>query len=190
MVSLAKGQTISLSKETTGLTRVMKGLGWDAVRKRGIFGFGAAQSIDLDASCIMFDSSGQAVDVVWFRQLRSKDGSVTHSGDNRTGDGDGDDETIRVDLGRLPASVTDLVFVVNSFTGQNFNDVENAVARLVDEASNKELARYELGEKGPHTGVVMAVVSRKTGAWTMKAVGAPANGRTVQELSAPARAAL
>ncbi|MFC3692172.1 TerD family protein [Chenggangzhangella methanolivorans] len=191
MISLSKGQTINLSKESSGLARVMMGLGWDAVKKKGFFGFGGgSQDIDLDASVITFDSNRQPLDAIWFRQLKSKDGSIVHSGDNRTGDGDGDDETIRVDLAKLPAQVTDLVFVVNSFAGQNFNEVDNAVARLVDEATGKELARYELREKGSHTGVVMAVVSRRSGEWTMKAVGQPAPGRTVQDLVSPAMAAL
>lgn len=190
MISLAKGQSVNLSKESSGLEQVRMGLGWDAVqKKKGWFGGGTTE-IDLDASCIAFDASGTPLDAIWFRQLSSTDGSIRHSGDNRTGEGDGDDETISVDLTRLPAQITDLVFVVNSFTGQNFNEVENAVARLVDDVSDKELARFELREKGSHTGVVMAVVSRRGGDWTMKAIGSPAAGRTVQDLVGNAKAAL
>ncbi|HNJ40982.1 MAG TPA: TerD family protein, partial [Acidobacteriota bacterium] len=89
-VSLQKGQKISLAKEAGAtLTRVIMGLGWDAKKKGGFFGFGAkTQEIDLDASCLLFDQNKQVVDVVWFRQLRSRDGSIQHTGDNRTGQGE------------------------------------------------------------------------------------------------------
>ena len=88
-VNLQKGQKISLEKEAgTALNQVIMGLGWDAVKKKGFWGFGGgSQDIDLDASCLMFDENKQVVDVVWFRQLNSQDGSICHSGDNRTGDG-------------------------------------------------------------------------------------------------------
>lgn len=193
-VSLSKGQRIDLSKQAPGLQRVRMGLGWDPVKKGGLlgklFGGGGGDSIDLDASCLMFDEGRQLVDTVWFRQLRSTDGAVSHSGDNLTGEGDGDDETISVDLGRLPARVTGLVFTVNSFRGQTFNEVENAACRLVDETSGAEVARFDLREKGAHTGVIMAVLSRTGGAWSMKAVGKPAGGRTAQEMSQSAAAEL
>ena len=106
-VNLQKGQKISLEKEAGGvLTKVVMGLGWDAVKSKGFLGFGgSAQEIDLDASCIMFDEQGNLVDAIWFRQLKSKDGSIVHTGDNRTGDGDGDDEQIIVDLTKVPSSV-------------------------------------------------------------------------------------
>ncbi len=99
-VNLQKGQKISLSKEGGGaLTRVTMGLGWDAIKSKGFLGFGAkTESVDLDASVVMFDESNRPVDTVWFRQLKSKDGSIVHTGDNRTGAGDGDDEQINVDL--------------------------------------------------------------------------------------------
>ena len=92
-VSLQKGQKISLSKEGgAGLSTVVMGLGWDAIATKGFFGFGSTpQEIDLDASCLMFDEQGALIDSVWFRQLKSKDGSIKHTGDNRTGDGYGDD---------------------------------------------------------------------------------------------------
>ena len=192
-VSLSKGQKIDLTKQAPGLSRVRMGLGWDPVKKSGFFGKlmgGGDNSIDLDASCLMYDGSRKLVETVWFRQLASSDGSITHSGDNRTGDGDGDDETISVDLSRLPLQVTALVFIVNSFQGQTFNEVENAVCRLVDERSGTELARFDLREKGAHTGVVMAVLSKDGGAWSMKAVGKPAGGRTAEEMSRFASAEL
>src|SRR6266487_5084788 len=101
-VTLLKGQQVSLTKRGGGsLTQVRMGLGWDAMKKRGLFGF-RSQTIDLDASALLFDPAGQLVDQVWFRQLTSTDGSVRHTGDNLTGDGEGDDESIKVDLTRVP----------------------------------------------------------------------------------------
>ena len=120
-VNLQKGQKISLEKEAGGtLSSIVMGLGWDAVKKSGgFFGFGGGSAeIDLDASCLLFDENKQVLDSVWFRQLRSRDGSITHTGDNRTGDGDGDDEQIIVNLNSVPANIKSLVFTVNSFTGQ------------------------------------------------------------------------
>jgi tellurium resistance protein TerZ len=183
-VSLQKGQKVSLAKRGGGsLSVVRMGLGWDAVRKRGLFGLGSrAQSIDLDASALLFDKAGALADAVWFRQLRSKDGSVQHTGDNLTGDGDGDDESIIVDLDRLPPGVEQIVFTVNSFTGQDFSQIENAFCRLVDERTDEELARYDLSGSGRHNAQVMAKVSRGAGGWTMTAIGATATGRTFQDL--------
>jgi tellurium resistance protein TerZ len=182
-ISLQKGQRVSLAKRGGGsLSLVRMGLGWDAVRKRGLFG-SRSQSIDLDASALLFDAAGGLVDAVWFRQLRSQDGSVQHTGDNLTGAGDGDDESVLVDLARLPASITQIVFTVNSFTGQDFSQIENAFCRLVDETTNEELARYELSGSGQHNAQIMAKVGRAAdGGWTMTAIGAIATGRTFQDL--------
>jgi tellurium resistance protein TerZ len=188
-VSLQKGQRVSLAKRGGGsLSVVRMGLGWDAVKKRGLFG-SRSQSIDLDASALLFDASGALVDAVWFRQLRSKDGSVQHTGDNLTGAGEGDDESVVVDLGRLSPAVAQIVFTVNSFTGQDFSQIENAFCRLVDETTDEELARYELSGSGKHNAQIMAKVSRDgQGGWSMTAIGAIATGRTFQDLL-PATAA-
>ena len=141
-VNLQKGQKISLNKEAgSALTQVVMGLGWDAAKKKGFLGFGGgSQDIDLDASCLMFDAGGALVDAVWFRQLRSKDSSIEHTGDNRTGDGAGDDEQIKVALDRVPATVKSLVFTVNCFTGQDFSQVENAFCRILDGRTQQEIA--------------------------------------------------
>lgn len=183
-VNMTKGQKVSLAKRGGGsLTVVRMGLGWDAVKKRGLFGGSKSQSIDLDASALLFDGSGQLVDAVWFRQLQSRDGSVRHTGDNLTGDGDGDDESVIVDLTRLSPGVAQIVFTVNSFTGQDFSQIENAFCRLVDETTNEELARYDLSGSGRHNAQIMAKVSRgSAGEWSMTAIGATASGRTVQDL--------
>jgi tellurium resistance protein TerZ len=192
-VNLSKGQKVSLSKRDGGsLTRVRMGLGWDAVKKKGFFGGGKAQSIDLDASALLLDASGNLVDQVWFRQLRSSDGSVLHTGDNRTGAGDGDDEAIQVDLSRVPASVTNVVFTVNSFTGQDFSSIANAFCRLIDETTETEIARYELTGSGSHNAQIMARVTReRDGAgWSMTALGVPASGRTFRDLMPAVSSAL
>lgn len=183
-VSLAKGQKISLKKTTgTSLRTAVMGLGWDAKRVRGLAGlFGKTQEIDLDASCVMFDGHARLVDTVWFRQLQSRDGAIIHTGDNRTGAGEGDDEQIIVNLSDLPASVCHLVFVVNSFTGQNFSQIENAFCRLVDAASQKEIARFNLSGSGPHTAQIMARLHRSAGDWHMQAIGERCNGQTYQDL--------
>jgi tellurium resistance protein TerZ len=182
-VSLSKGQKVSLSKEGGGaLTKVRMGLGWDAAPVRGLFGRKRAQTIDLDASALLFDSAGDLVDQVWFQQLTSKDGSVQHTGDNLTGEGEGDDESIRVDLSKVPAKIATLVFTVNSFTGQDFSQIENAFCRLVDEANDSEIARYELTGSGSHTAQIMAKVARDGAGWSMTAIGVPATGRTFKDL--------
>jgi tellurium resistance protein TerZ len=181
-VNLSKGQSVSLVKQDGGgLRNVRMGLGWDAVRKKGLFG-SRAQSIDLDASALLFDAGGNLVDQVWFQQLTSADGSIQHTGDNRTGAGEGDDESIRVDLGAVPASVQTIVFTVNSFTGQDFSQIENAFCRLIDESTETEIARYELSGSGSHTAQVMAKVSRAGGGWSMTALGVATSGRTFHEL--------
>ncbi|MFF5263306.1 TerD family protein [Actinomadura viridis] len=182
-ISLQKGQKVSLAKPGGGgLTRVKMGLGWDAVAKKGLFGRSKAQSIDLDASCLMFDAGGNLADSVWFRQLRSKDGSVLHTGDNLTGEGEGDDEVINVDLASVPANIVQLVFTVNSFTGQDFSQIANAFCRLVDETTGQEIARYDLSGAGRHNAQIMAKVSRDGQGWSMTAIGATADGRTFQHL--------
>ncbi|WP_417662715.1 TerD family protein [Pseudomonas sp.] len=183
-LTLSKNQTISLEKTAgSGLSKISLGLGWDAA-KSGFFGklLGSGGEIDLDASCILLDSELKAIDLVWFRQLKSNDGSIQHSGDNRTGEGDGDDETINVDLQRLPEAVKHLVFTVNSFTGQTFEKVENAYCRIVNASNKTELARFNLSERGGHTGIVMASLSRESSGWEFKAIGVTTNGRTVDDL--------
>jgi tellurium resistance protein TerZ len=185
MVSLTKGQSIRLEKSGGGtLTRVTMGLGWDVRKAKGFMGMfgGGGGEIDLDASCLLFDSSKQVVDAVWFRQLRSNDGSIIHTGDNRTGAGDGDDEQIIVDLSAVPGPVTTLVFTVNSFTGDTFDKIENAFCRLVDATNGQEIARYDLTGAGSHTGQVMAKVSRSGGGWDMKAIGDKTYGRTFHDM--------
>ncbi|WP_413204216.1 TerD family protein [Rhodospirillum sp. A1_3_36] len=183
-VSLTKGQKVSLVKNGASLTRIFMGLGWDVAKKRGLLGsiFGGNSDIDLDASCLVFDEAGQSVDEIWFRQLKGVGGAIIHTGDNLTGAGDGDDESIKVDLSKLPANVKSLVFTVNSFRGQTFDTVANAYCRVVDDVSGKELAKFTLSESGSHTGMVMAKIYRHNGEWKIHAVGEKATGRTFHDM--------
>lgn len=187
-ITLEKGQTLSLEKASPGLRHLHLGLGWDPIKKKGFLGFGGgADSIDLDASCLVLGADGSVLDTVWFRQLVSADGSIKHSGDNLTGDGDGDDEVITIDLTRLPGGVAALALTVHSFRQQTFDEVDNAFVRLVDKESGKEIVRYNLRDKGKHTGVVMAVLTRRSGSWEVKAVGAPAPGKVAADAASLAR---
>ncbi|MFB6398642.1 TerD family protein, partial [Polymorphospora sp. 2-325] len=180
-VSLSKGERVSLRKENgVQLTLVRMGLGWDPIKRRGLFG-SREIDVDLDASAILF-ADQQPVDIAFYNQLRSKDGSIAHTGDNRTGDGDGDDESIIVDLARVPAHVTTVLFVVTSYQGHTFEQVEAAFCRLVDETTRQELARYTLSGGVGTTGMVMAKVYREGGVWKMMAIGEPVQGRQPLEL--------
>lgn len=183
-LNLEKGQKISLDKTAgSALTRINLGVGWDVAKSKGFLGFGGGTAeIDLDASCLMFDAQGQLVDNVWFVQLKSKDGSIVHSGDNRTGEGDGDDETISVDLSRVPANVKSLVFTVSSFRGQTFDKVANAYCRLVNATNNQEVARYNLSCQGSHTALIVAKIYRHNDEWKLHAIGENANGITFQDI--------
>ncbi|WP_031065385.1 TerD family protein [Streptomyces sp. NRRL WC-3742] len=182
-VNLAKGQQVSLRKGSgTSLAVVRMGLGWEAAPKRGLFG-SRTRKIDLDASALLYAGKTPS-DVVFFQHLESTDGSVRHTGDNlEGGSGDADDEAILVDLMHVPPHITQVVFTVSSYTGQTFAEVSRAHCRLMDETTGEELARYELAGGGPHTGQIMAKVFRDgEGGWTMQAIGAPAKGRTFQDL--------
>lgn len=193
-VSLSKNQSVSLSKQSSSaLSAITLGVGWDVAKPTGFLGKvfgGGSDSIDLDASAIVLDSRANVVDTIWFRQLKSKDGSIRHSGDNLTGEGEGDDESIAIDLTRLPANIEHIVLTVNSFRGQTFDKVDNAYGRVFETNSNRELARFNISDSGAHTGLVLAVLSRAGGEWTFKAVGNRANGRTVNDLVSSATAVI
>lgn len=190
-ISLSKGQRLSLEKETgRTLDRVVMGLGWDTHKRKGLFGFLGGGDVDLDASAGLFDAQGNLLDQVWFQQLQSKDGSVRHSGDNVTGAGEGDDEQIQVHLSKVPAQVQTMVFVVTSYSGDSFDKVENAFCRLVDSATNQEVARFTLSGKGSHTALIMVSVYRKDGGWSIRAVGEPAMGRSIRDILPQMRQAL
>ena len=169
-VSLVKGQKVTLRKDGgVALTYLRMGLGWDPIEKRGLFGNRSAD-IDLDASAVLF-ADHNIVDVAYYGQLQSKDGSIQHQGDNLTGEGAGDDEVVLVDLTRIPAHITTVMFVVTSYKGHSFEQVQNAFCRLVDGTTNGELARYTMQGGMPFTGMVMAKVYREGNSWKLQAIG-------------------
>ncbi|CAH9417748.1 TerD family protein [Streptomyces globisporus] len=183
-VNLQKNQTVSLVKGGAPLlSRVRMGLGWEPAFR--------GKDIDLDASVIAYGPNRNHLDSCYFGKLAILNGAIKHSGDNLTGEGAGDDETIVVDLGRIPADATGLVFTVNSFTGQKFNEVAKAYCRLIDDASGEELVRFDLTGAEPQTGVMMAkLIKQFTGEWEMTAMGEFVKSRTVRGMVKPAAQAL
>jgi tellurium resistance protein TerZ len=191
-VNLSKKEVVSLEKISGGgLKKVFMGLGWDQVSKKSgflgkMFGGGGGDEIDLDASCILMGNKN-VVDTVWFRQLSGGKGSVKHMGDNLTGEGDGDDEVIKIDLTKLPPEVDNVVFVVSSFRGQTFEQIESCFCRLVNEENGKELVKYNLSGKNNSTGQVMARLFKENGSWSMQAIGEAVNGQVVNDFIADVR---
>ncbi|MEW2551045.1 TerD family protein [Streptomyces zhihengii] len=183
-VSLQKNQTVSLVKGGRPLlSQVKMGLGWEPAFR--------GKDIDLDASVIAYGPNRNHLDSCYFGKLSILNGSVKHSGDNLTGEGAGDDEVIVVDLGRLPADATGLVFTVNSFSGQKFTEVAKAYCRLLDATTGEELVRFDLTGAEPQTGVMMAkLIKQFTGEWEMTAMGDFVKSRTVRGMVKPAAQAL
>lgn len=178
-INLEKGQRIDLTKGNSSITRLHFGLGWDPV-KAGFFS--SSSSVDLDGSAILLDDNKQVVSSVYFGNLKTSDRSVVHSGDNRTGDGDGDDEVIIVDIPKIPSNVTSIVFTINSFLGQTFDKVANATCRILDTRDNSVLATYNLTSKGSHTAIIIGSLYKHNSEWKFRAIGELANGRTVNDL--------
>ncbi|MGW0148362.1 TerD family protein [Streptomyces sp. NPDC004822] len=183
-VSLQKNQTVSLMKGGQPLlSQVKMGLGWEPAYR--------GKDIDLDASVIAYGPQRNHVDSCYFGKLQIVNGAIRHSGDNLTGEGAGDDETITVDLGRIPMDVTGLVFTVNSFSGQKFTEVAKAYCRLIDALTGEELVRFDLTGAEPQTGVMMAKLIRQfSGEWEMTAMGDFVKSRTVRGMVKPAAQAL
>ncbi|MCX5306740.1 MULTISPECIES: TerD family protein [Streptomyces] len=183
-VSLQKNQTVSLVKGGRPLlSQVKMGLGWEPAFR--------GKDIDLDASVIAYGPQRNHIDSCYFGKLSILGGAIKHSGDNLTGEGAGDDEVIVVDLGRIPADATGLVFTVNSFSGQKFTEVAKAYCRLIDAASGEELVRFDLTGAEPQTGVMMAkLIKQFSGEWEMTAMGDFVKSRTVRGMVKPAAQAL
>lgn len=195
-LSLQKNEKLSLVKDNgDSLKSVRLALGWDMAqqKKGGLMGFlsggSGGDEIDLDASILMFEGT-ELKEIVYFGSLRSKDGSIIHSGDNLTGAGDGDDEVINVNLSQVPAQITALSLVITSYSNHTFNQVQNAFARVVDNDTNQEVVRYELSEQPNNTGVVIANLVREGNAWVFKAIGQFANAKTPNLLENAARTSL
>ncbi len=171
-VSLSKGGNVSLTKEAPNLTAVIVGLGWDARTTTGT-------DFDLDASALLANAEGKVANdsnFVFFNNLKSPDGSVEHTGDNITGEGEGDDEQIKVNLAAVPADVAKIVFPVSIYDAetrqQSFGQVRNAFIRVVNQADNVELARYDLSEDAStETAMVFGELYRNGSEWKFRAIG-------------------
>lgn len=171
-VSLSKGGNVSLSKEAPGLTAVLIGMGWDVRATDG-------KDYDLDASAFMCKADGKVrkdSDFIFYNNKKSEDGSVEHTGDNRTGEGEGDDESIKINLAAVPAEIEKIFFTVTIHEGeknnQTFGQVQNAFIRVVNQADQKELARYDLTEDGStETALIFGELYRHNGDWKFRATG-------------------
>lgn len=171
-VSLSKGGNVNLSKEAPGLNNILVGLGWDERTTSG-------NEFDLDASALLVKSDGKILSdehFIFFNNLKSPEGAVTHQGDNLTGEGEGDDEKIRVDLAKVPQTVEKIVFTVTIYDPekrqQNFGMVRNAFIRIVNEANGTEIARYDLSEDAStDTAMLFGEVYRAGADWKFRAVG-------------------
>ncbi len=172
-INLSKGQRIDLTKTNPGLTKVIVGLGWDTNRYSG------GHDFDLDASAFLTDANGKVTedtDFIFYNNLAHPSGGVEHTGDNRTGEGEGDDEQIKIDFSKVPSRVHRIAITVTihdaEARNQNFGQVSNAFVRLVDEATNQEVLRYDLGEDfSVETAVVICELYRHNGDWKFSAVG-------------------
>lgn len=196
-INLQKGQRVDLTKSNPGLSKILVGLGWDPVQSGGgsklfgsLFGGGGAANVDCDASVIMLGANDRLQnnkDVIYFGNLKSNDGSVQHSGDNLTGDGDGDDEQIVVDLSRIPASIQKLVFVVNIYDcvkrKQHFGMIQNAFIRVVNPSNQQEMIRYNLSEDyNGRTSLVAGEIYRHGTEWKFGAIGSGTNAASLSEV--------
>lgn len=181
-VNLVKGQKIDLTKGNAGLNKIMVGLGWDAAKAgKGFFAslMGTQKDIDCDASVIMLDGEDRlpsSKEVVYFGNLTHSSRSVKHMGDNLTGQGSGDDEQIFIELNAVPSNISRLLFVVNIYDciarKQDFGMIKNAFIRIVDTATNKELARFNLTDDYQgFTGLEVGEVYRHEGEWKFAALG-------------------
>lgn len=169
MIELTEGQELALATDDgQPLTRLRMGVGWDKAPTAGFIGTGAPE-IDLDASAVEF-AGGQLFDLAFYNNLQTRDGSVVHLGDNLTGRGEGDDEVLTVDLGKVYRKVDTIVFLVSSYQGHTLEWINNAYCRLVDD-HDVELARFTVTGGVPQTGMAMAKLVRDGEQWTLRAIG-------------------
>ncbi|MDR3599763.1 MAG: TerD family protein [Desulfosporosinus sp.] len=172
-ISLQKGQKVDLTKTNPGLVKVIIGLGWDVNKYDG------GKEFDLDAAAFMLNAEGKVTDdknFIFYNNPKSSDGSVTHTGDNRSGAGEGDDEQIKIDLAVVPSSISKISFGITIHEAkernQNFGQVSNAYVRVLNEASGDELIRYDLGEDfSVETAVVVGELYRNNEEWKFNAIG-------------------
>ncbi len=177
-INLSKGQKVDLTKGNPGLNNIMIGLGWD------VNAFDSGAAFDLDAAAFMLDERGKCPtekEFIFYGNLEHSSSAVKHMGDNLTGEGDGDDEQIQINLSNIPANVTRVAFTVTIYDAetrrQNFGQVSNSFIRIVDESSNTELIRYDLGEDfSIETAVVVGELYRNNGEWKFNAIGSGFQG--------------
>lgn len=191
-VNLQKGQKVDLTKGNAGLKTLVVGLGWDEAPKKFSL-FSKQEDIDCDASAILIDGqSGKLkgpIDVVYYGQLLHRSGAVRHCGDNLTGEGDGDDEQIIVELTKVPAEFTKIVFVVTIYQArerkQQFGMIRNAFIRIVDADTGTELCKYNLTENYEgKTAMIFGEVYRYNGEWKFSAIGEPTNDNGIADIAA------
>ncbi|MBZ9687000.1 TerD family protein [Clostridium estertheticum] len=184
-INLKKGQKVDLTKGNSGISKIVVGLGWDAVASSaggGLFKK-KASDIDCDASVLMINSDGKLKgieNVIYFGNLESRCGGVVHTGDNRTGDGNGDDEQILIDLSKISEGVDKLVFVVNIYDcikrNQDFGQIQNAYIRIVNTTDNTELLKYNLSESyAGKTSLITGDIYRHNNEWKFSAIGEGTN---------------
>lgn len=189
-INLEKGQRISLEKSNgSKLLNICVGINWGAIVKKGFFG-SKTEAVDLDASCVLFNEAKVLEEVVYFGNLKSKNGSVKHSGDDLTGDMGGDDgldnEIITVDFSALPATTTYVAFVLNSFRGQDFGSIPFASLRVYEGTPtrvNEVFASYNIagGNFAGHVSMVLGVFYKRNGEWKFNAIGEPTKDKKLQE---------
>lgn len=180
-LSLVKGQKLQLAKEGSGFTDVTFGLGWDTNKYDG------NEKFDLDVGAFFLDQNGKVTgeqDFIFYNQPAHPSGAVTYSGDNQTGDGDGDDETIKVDLMKVPDNINRIAFVVTIYDAenrlQNFGMVSNSYIRAINNATGEEIFKYELDEDfSTETGIIVGELYRRNNEWKFNAVGAGKQGGLV-----------
>lgn len=171
-LTLSKGSNLSLTKADPGLRQAMIGLGWDPRTTSG-------QPFDLDASALLIGDNGKVrsqEDFIFYNQMSTPDGCVVHQGDNRTGEGDGDDEQILIDLTLVPTNVKRIVIVVSidqgDERGQNFGQVRDAFCRVVNQNTDQEIVRYDLSEDAAaETSMIFSELYRHNGDWKFRAIG-------------------
>jgi tellurium resistance protein TerD len=177
-ISLSKGQKVDLTKTNPGLTNVVVGLGWDTNKYDG------GNDFDLDASVFLLGEDGKCTsekDFIFYNQLVGGEGSVEHTGDNLTGEGEGDDEQVKVNLKAVPSSIHKISFVITIHDGevrnQNFGQVSNSFVRVLNGDNNEELIRYDLGEDfSIETAIIVGELYRHNGEWKFSAIGSGYQG--------------
>ena len=187
-IRLEKGQRINLEKDNGAkLQSICVGVNWGAIKKKNWLGFTTTEAVDLDASCAQFDAQGNIIDKVWFRHLASNDGAIKHSGDDLTGDMDGDDgldnEVITVDLHKVNPRTEKIAFVLNSFRGQDFKLIPFASIRIYEGTPTKVrevFATYDIANDPTFAGsvsMVMGIFYKRNGEWKFNAIGEPTRDR-------------